>query len=363
MLKSASTIIIFFTLVILTACSGGGSSGDGGGLEGAASVVVVSESDAIGGNPYVDIYDSTKTCNGTTLFSDIHDTNNLRILEVNMSGAITWEYHIPASIVAGAPVGLDSEYLTNGNILFTLSGSGVYEVDRSGNIVWSKADPQVSHDADRLDNGNTIYSFGNGDTKDNAQVKEVNAAGDLVWAWYAKDSYDYNLYKDRTRQGWTHTNGVTRLSNGNTLVSLRNFDTTTEVDSTGSIVWSYDWSSLGASGVDPHEPELQANGNLLVCLQNGSPYVAAEIERSTGALVWSYSRGDLRTTRDCDRLPGGNTLILSVLTNGTGDTKEDDDSVIFEVTPSGETVWRLRLKDAPVGESPGHFFKAERACG
>jgi hypothetical protein len=63
----------------------------------------------------------------------------------------------------------------------------------------------------------------------------------------------------------------------------------------------------------------------------------------------------LRTTRDCDRLTNGNTLMVGVM-------HEDDESVIFEVTSAGEIVWQLRLKCAPVGQNPGWFYKAQRIC-
>ena len=78
-----------------------------------------------------------------------------------------------------------------------------------------------------------------------------------------------------------------------------------------------------------------------------------EIDRSTGTIVWQYARDGLRTTRDADRLPNGNTLIVGVLST-TGD------SVIFEVTPEGEVVWQLKVKDTPTGTRPGWFYKAER---
>lgn len=79
-----------------------------------------------------------------------------------------------------------------------------------------------------------------------------------------------------------------------------------------------------------------------------------EIDKSTKELVWTYARDGLRTARDSDRLPNGNTLIVGVLT-------PEQDSVIFEVTPDGEIVWQLKIKDAPAtNNSPGFFYKAQR---
>jgi hypothetical protein len=61
----------------------------------------------------------------------------------------------------------------------------------------------------------------------------------------------------------------------------------------------------------------------------------------------------LRTARDGDRLPNGNTLIVGVL-------QGEEESVIFEVTPEGEIVWQLKLADVPAWRKSGWFYKAER---
>lgn len=40
------------------------------------------------GDFYIDIYNSEKACNSTTLFADLHDTKNPRIIVINMQGEI-----------------------------------------------------------------------------------------------------------------------------------------------------------------------------------------------------------------------------------------------------------------------------------
>ena len=142
------------------------------------------------------------------------------------------------------------------------------------------------------------------------------------------------------------------------FVNLRNQFETLEVDADGNIVWEMDWSVYG-SNVDPHEPDILPNGNLLICLQNDSAYAAVEIDRDTKEEVWTYPKGTLRTARDCDRLPNGNTLIVAVDTGGTS-AMTDDYSVMLEVTEAGETVWRMTANTKATGQSPGYFYKAER---
>ena len=98
---------------------------------------------------------------------------------------------------------------------------------------------------------------------------------------------------------------------------------------------------------------MQPGNTLLICLHRPTPHQVVEIDRTTGGIVWQYWRDNLRTTRDSDRLSNGNTLIVGVMS-------DTEDSVIFEVTESGEIVWQLKIKETPTGTRPGHFYKAER---
>ncbi len=89
---------------------------------------------------------------GTTLFADMSDLEWPKVVEVDFNGNIIWEYR---PLESGAI--LDAAKLKNGNVLFTIRGSGIYEITRAGKVVWEHEDPGASHDADRLPNGNTLY--------------------------------------------------------------------------------------------------------------------------------------------------------------------------------------------------------------
>ncbi|MFH1485294.1 MAG: aryl-sulfate sulfotransferase [Chloroflexota bacterium] len=292
---------------------------------------------------YVDIYDPDKAWHGTTLLPDNHDLQRPRIIEVNMLGEIIWQYIVPENLRQYTNPGFDVELLPDNNVLFVLPRKGVYEINRDGDVIWSYLSPKVSHDADRLPNGNTILAFGAYDQEYDAQVREISSKGETVWAWYAKDHLYRAPYADISDEGWTHTNAVSRLSNGNTLVSLRNFGFVAEVGSSGSVA-----RTIGEGLYHhQHDPEALANGNILVA-DHSRPQRALEIDPMTDEIVWQYVvPGQL--IRDANRLPNGNTLI-------TGAT------VILEVSPQNEIVWRLELK--PVierAEAPTRgFYKAER---
>jgi hypothetical protein len=296
---------------------------------------------------YVDIYHPEKAFNGTTLFADNHNPDKPRIIEVNMRGGIVWEYIIPSHLKHYNNPGFDVEWLPNNNILFLLPRYGVFEIDRNGKVIWSYLDGKVSHDADRLPNGNTLVVWGGRDEIGDAQVKEINKEGKIVWSWRAKDHFYKLPYKDIYREGWTHTNAAQRLPNGNTIISLRNFHLVVEVNPQGQVV-----RTIG-EGIfhNQHDPEILPNGNILVANQR-VPHRAIEIEPFTGRIVWQSTGFERENApvRDADRLPNGNTLI-------TGSTR------IVEVTSDGEIVWQLRLKDKTFGREESRtlgFYKAER---
>ena len=305
----------------------------------------------------VDIYQSDKVWAGTTLLPDNYNPQKPRIIEVNMRGEIVWEYLVPQDLRQYTNPGFDAELLPNNNILFVLPRRGVYEIDRKGRIVWSYLTNKISHDADRLPNGNTIFVFGALDQKDDAQIIEINQKGETVWTWYAKDQFNRAPYEDIYNEGWTHTNSVTRLPNGNTLISLRNFNFVVEVDPQGSVV-----STIGEGVFETqHDPQVLSNGNILVANQGRPPagfHQAVEIDPTTGKIVWQSPGFEKWTlpVRDANRLPNGNTLI-------TGSTK------IVEVTPDGNIVWQLTQKGVTFDVSTEQerkdasglgFYKADR---
>ncbi|MHA1650863.1 MAG: aryl-sulfate sulfotransferase [Candidatus Helarchaeota archaeon] len=313
--------------------------------------------------PYlsVTIYDPTRACNGTTLIPD-NNPDRPRIIEVDMEGNIIWEYILPDDLKNYTNPGFDVEYLPNtDHILFVCPLKGIYEIDRNGTLVWSYNDCKISHDADRLPNGNTLFVWGGCDEMSDAQVREVNKSGFVVWSWHAKDYYNISPYHTISCQGWTHTNAVTRLSNNLTLISLRNFNFLVLVNEIGDVI-----KEIGKNVIYyPHDPEVLKNGNILVASQRTliscDPMIpntsmeytpVLEINSSTDAIVWEYNATDwydIQLTRDCNRLPNNNTLIV-------GTTK------IIEVTPSGEIVWQLELNTRIYqGESASRgFYKAER---
>ncbi|OGY24877.1 MAG: hypothetical protein A2Y57_00935 [Candidatus Woykebacteria bacterium RBG_13_40_7b] len=296
----------------------------------------------------VDIFKEDKVYLANTLLPDNHKIDNPRVIEVNILGEIIWEYQLPEDLKKYTNPGFDAEKLPNGNVLILLPAKGVFEIDQDKNIIWSYLDSKVSHDADRLPDGNTLISFGNGDGKEDSQVKEVDKNGNIIWSWKAKDYFDNDQFGSLYDQGWTHTNAVARLENGNTLISPRNFNLLIEVNPLGKVVKTFGKEFL----VKQHDPEILANGNILIA-NHGEPHQAVEYNYQSEEKIWVFPIPEKKNwpVRDADRLPNGNTLI-------TGSAK------IFEVTPKGEVVWQFGLKkpefDSPKDAPAKGFFKAQR---
>lgn len=307
----------------------------------------------------VTVYKPGKAYDGTTFFSNGVDNT---AVEIDMKGIVLWKFDASDLFVTDEVVGFEAERLDNGHVLLTLSGSGLYEIDRNGSVVWSYQDPKVSHDADVLDNDNILYNYGSNDQVGESSVKEITRGGETVWEWSAAD---YLLERFPPQQysegGWVHSNAVQRLSDNTTMISLRNFWLTVIVDKQGDIVAEYDWSRYGECY--PHEAQVYEKENaLMVCLQNDSPYAAVKIDMDTQEVLWTYPAEGLRTTRDCDILPNGNVLLTTVDTGSNTDESamSDDYSKLIEVTSDGEIVWELEQAGTPADHTPGWFFKAER---
>ncbi|MDP6134823.1 MAG: aryl-sulfate sulfotransferase, partial [Arenicellales bacterium] len=217
-------------------------------------------------------------------------------------------------------------------------------------------DPGASHDADRLPNGNTLYNLGWGKKGDDV-VREVDPEGKVVWSWNGLADYDRDPFANIKAEGWMHVNAVTRLKNGNTLVSIRNFSTIAEVAPNKRVVrdWTFKGNNKRAGlrtkgrieGQRNHEPEILDNGHMLVALRGPNRFV--EFDLDTEEIIWSWQhpggRRELRTNRDANRLPNGNTL-------GTAGNK------LIEIAADGTIVWQMMAPN--IGENRRKFHKAIR---
>ena len=286
-------------------------------------------SPAPAGELVLDVYKPDKVFAGTTVFVDTIDPTRPVIKEIDMQGRIVWEYVIPTKIVSGGwpSRAADVEWLPQkDHFLFVMPYRGVYEVNRAKQIVWKHETPKISHDCDRLANGNTLYAWA-WDTKDDAQVTEIDPAGRVVWQWFAARHLPERWRRRHPGsiddQGYCHTNGAVRLPNGHTMISMRNFGTLVEVDQAGDIVWHARRLKL------VHSPDPLPNGNIL--LSTHAPQKMLQITRRR-EVVWEFERDDVATVRYNKMLPGGNIFFA-------------ERTKLMEITQDKEIVWQVRKKD------------------
>ncbi|MEK6206020.1 MAG: aryl-sulfate sulfotransferase [Chloroflexota bacterium] len=278
-----------------------------------------------------------------------------RVVTVDRQGQVVAEHRLPEGLYLIGEV----RRLPNGHFLFLASdqrpqevlnspsaNKWLFEVDTSG-TVFRKSLVPATHHAEILANGNLLLVDASRD-----QVTETNPAGADVWVWRASDhvrpymSESFigitptdidrrtiaNMYSEfgegPTHLDWTHVNSAQRLANGNTLISLRNFDLVAEVNHDGEIV-----RTIGALIIKhQHCPWMLENGNVLIT-DNGNARVI-EMDPKTQTIVWQYSDGLLMPQQGCAyRLPSGNTLITD-----TGHLR------VIEVTSDKRVVWELRVQ-------------------
>jgi len=304
----------------------------------------------------ITVHDVDSAYQGTTIFADTSSSPH-KIVEVDMDGNIVWEYKIPNSLYKGKHGKRNSlndvELLNNDNILFNIQLVGAYEINRAGEILWQHMDNQMSHDVDRLDNGNTLYTQG-WVSKGEKHVIEIDSNGNEVWSWDGLKHYNKKPFSKHNFQGWIHVNAVTRTDDGNTFISLRNFNRLVKVNKRGEVIREQVFGGKGGKllkkKLGPHDPEILPNGNMLVPLTAVNKVI--EIQPNVGK-VWGYNdpigKKPSVSIRDANRLPNGNTLIINY-------------NKIIELNQEGGTVWELVIPSIPRSkkEHKKYIYKAIR---
>ncbi len=273
-------------------------------------------------------------------------TDKNRIVEVANNGQVIWEWEFPKRLMQTSDnicKGADIEYLKSSDqFLFVLPMQGAYIVGRDGGLRTIVEDEFISHDIDILPNGNFIYTRG-WVNKGDDEVREINNSGEIVWKWsHAKyfpdrDEFlrDFSkrrveiMYKRGTlKKGgidWAHANAVDRDNDGNTLISLRNFQMFTIVGPDGAPIKNLTNLNL------VHEPHK---------IQGG--YIASDRRLKKGYLRHSIVllsdnnkrthllEGQFRTVRGIEPIGNGRFNITSV-------------GNVFEIDAGGKIYQRMHL--------------------
>jgi hypothetical protein len=317
--------------------------------------------------PPLRYYDPKKTYNGYTLFAPLGGQD---VWLMDMMGRFVHRWRMPYT------PGVHGRLLPTGNLLYAgkdpdgpvpdFGGSAGFmqEVDWDGNLVWEYADPYLSHDFFRMDNGNTMLLKWAPIPKEVAAkirggipgterdgviwsdvLHEVNPKGEVVWEWLAYEHLDFDIdvicplcIRDR----WGQANACYVMPDGNIIISYAFMSQIQIIEkSTGNVIWRWGHGEYGEGrrlGFQ-HNPTFLDNGNILL-FDNGRHRPIApdysrviEINPKTNEVEWEYMADPPPDfygafIGGAQRLPNGNTLIC-----------EGPKGRFFEVTPECEIVW------------------------
>ena len=276
----------------------------------------------------------------TVILSASVDARDPLLVELDATGAIIWQFHIKDLFETGSeeaallPGLMDVQPVAGGTLLLAFFDLGILEIDRDGNVVWRHDDPTVSHDVDRLPNGNTIYTR-TWAKQGEAAIIEVDPEGNEVWSWSGVEAFGSNpLFDGYVDEGdaWMHANAVQRLADGRTSVCVRNFNEIVLVNPDGSVSREITFASpensegpntTGAlQGVRPHGAEWVPVKGLSVALR--APDRALRIK--DGTTVQEFRSPAVTGITDVDHLPDGSMLIAAHTT-------------VQEYDAAGDLVW------------------------
>ena len=278
------------------------------------------------------------------------------IYEVDLNGFVTWKYKIPSKINNKRTLrkGADIEWLKESdNFLFVVPLVGIYEVNRQKEIVWSYETKLVSHDADRLPNGNTIF-VNAWDKEGDNQVVEITPRGDIVFEWKISDSgvscahktADCNRGKSKGKKyDYTHVNAVQKFEDGSFLVSLRNLHKAVLIDKNLKVVERYRRIRL------VHDPRLQ--GNELFAVERRLGLIKRDRQpissKSDSKYVFKYLNYGYSFLRTNELIPDGNILLT------------DTSNLLVFNLDSEKIVWKLKLNgfgDQKINKDLPYLYKA-----
>ncbi|WP_132058936.1 arylsulfotransferase family protein [Halorussus amylolyticus] len=300
--------------------------------------------------------------NGTTIISIqgfhfqgmANENKPARLVAVGPQGEIEWVHNGSGF---DATWFYDVDPLDNGHLLVTATAQGetlVYELDpETQERVWTeRLDIHDTHDVDLINGDELLVANMREDGKEDRIFVHNMTTGEIEWEWRFDDHYPEDV--GGPSNDWTHVNDIDKISDGEYLVSPRNFDQVIVVNrSTDEIDMK-----LGEDG--DHDTLYEQHNPMYLESEDGDPTILVadsendrivEYENRDGEWnrTWNLGTEGLSWPRDADRLPNGNTLVVDTMNQR-----------VFETTPEGEVVWEFRAPWAPydvermhLGDEPG----------
>lgn len=275
------------------------------------------------------------------------DVNQSKLIEMDMTGKVTWEYALPFTMSFGGKLssGTDVEWLPESdNFLLAIPEAGVFEVNRKGEVVWQYKTRYIDHDADRLPNGNTVFVNG-WDADVDPIVTEVDPSGKIVMQLFAEqlglDAKERNSSQGE-RYSNTHINAIQQLAEGEYLISLRNYNQFMRFKD-GKVVVRY----MNARNV--HDPVPYKGGYLFAIHYRDSSQLILQKETRQREPLFKPEPGTWTPLRTVELLKNGNILV-------TGSRE------VGQLDEAGNLVWSVVIESyvnqkSDQRKKSGFFYK------
>ena len=242
----------------------------------------------------------------------VGDYSSGKVCIVEADGKVSWEQKAPSCN--------DLWILPGGTILFS-TGHGVKEVAKDGKVKFEYNSKAEIYAVQRLANGNTFV----GECTTGRLLELAPDGSNIV--------KEVKLLPADKPGGHAYYRNARVLKSGNYLVAHYGGKNITEYAPDGKVVWTYKTPS------GPHSVTRLANGNTLIsCGDNGTPCLI-EVNPE-GKTVWEVSNKDLpdqplKFLTGFQKLPNGNVLISNWLGHGKLGTAPH----LLEITPDKKVVW------------------------
>ena len=252
------------------------------------------------------------------------------------------------SVTAGAQ---KEKFNKPGNFLIADQfNNRVIEVDRSGNIVWqfglgpadfSPASVIGVNDAQRVGDLTLMAGTGTPGGQPEApnctnpsgcpddRVLLVDPSGNIVWQYgqFGVAGGGFDQLNVPVQSTW--------LPDAHVLITDQANERVIEVNLAKQVVWQYGTTGVSGNGHEqlnnPNCAELLANGHILICDENNNR--ALEVTRG-GQIVWQYGSGDPNINE-----PVSGVAFASRLENGDTLITDSNHNRVVEIDPDKNVVW------------------------
>ncbi len=205
-------------------------------------------------------------------------------------------------------------------------------LDQKGRVEWETPSDFTAHDIQVLKNGHILYPTGPN------SLAEITPQKKTVWSWTSVPA--------APSTGAVEIHGFQRLDNGRTMFAETGNRRIVEVDRAGKIVVQIPLTvDHPNSHRDVRMVRKLKTGGYLVCHEGDG--VVREYDPK-GTVVWKYAL-DLDGRPEAGGHDGHGTNVFGAIRLDNGNTliAAGNGNRVLEVTPKGETVWKVDYNELP----------------